>query len=740
MDPGSNVHIVFDRKLLHNFRITKNKMLGQVSGDRKRVLGVGELHVSIGEHSIVLHNVLCMPQNPTCTLSTGALKLLDGFICASHDALAQLHLATPHGINKIFNTRDESMKTINGLDYIPLVILLPTFPDEDFSTVPDPHEHPDGEGYMSANAAEAIIPRRSTRTRRLPIKYRSSPPPHKPSLPIASPLQPIPLVPKEIMIPLPLSQHSSQSSIVSPRFTKPHSSKSPNKPTNSSSPVSSADPPQLPPAIQTILTHLKFGCRNMKNIIKMKTNKSLNNLPPHLRELSHSCPICAKCKQTRIPRNPPIPVNMLKPGQMLQMDFAFMNVKSIRGFSSYLSCDCVHTKYSFTFCTRHKRSPVDIIRWILSTLAKLDKPVNFVRFDEGGELARCEELNKALVEEFNIVMQTTGGYASHLNGITERGHRTTCDSIRTSLYSAGLSDKYWCFALMHSNFINRRWCRINETKTPYEKWHNVVPSFNKLHIFGATIYVHDHTAKKLDPKASTGIYLGYGASTSIIYYLDPLKNTIKRTHNARIDDLQIGGNDLTPGSRLIRNHANMSNIILPSMSLTLTTINSPFNQNNLFSYSVDLPPTGPLGLNMENDSVFGIPVINYMLNDSPFKPGCKKNLQKNAWIVGIHHDEPVTVDRFLEYVAYLRENKIFSFQITLTKRVEPAATNYQLYRTYFDNFRPVASKATIVIPEARYAFQVPSKPATPRTWTDILNSDLKDIWYKAVYERYDKNH
>ena len=62
--------------------------------------------------------------------------------------------------------------------------------------------------------------------------------------------------------------------------------------------------------------------------------------------------------------------------------------------------------------------------------------VNFVRLDEGRELVRSHEINKMLVEEFNIVMQTTAGNASHLNGCTERGHRTDGDMVRLLLYSS----------------------------------------------------------------------------------------------------------------------------------------------------------------------------------------------------------------------------------------------------------------------------------------------------------------
>ena len=179
---------------------------------------------------------------------------------------------------------------------------------------------------------------------------------------------------------------------------------------------------------------------------------------------------------------------------------------------------------------------------------------------------------------------------------------------------------------------------------------------------------------------------------------------------------------------------------LPPNALTVCSIKTPFKYETLFSYIVTLPSRGPLGINLENDKIFGLPIINSMNANSPFKLGCKKILQKNSWIVGIHHDEPITVDRFLEYVEYLRQQGILSVQITLTKRVSPAATNYQTYRSYFDNFRPISAKATVITPETRYAFHTPIKPPTPKSWYDVINGDFKDVWYKAVYERYDKNH
>ena len=100
IDPGPNVHIVFDYKMLHNYRReTIDKSAGQVSGDRKAVAGIGDWHVEFDGFTICLQNFLCMPDSPSCTLSTGALKRSDEFISAAHGAMDHLHLVCPIGIH-----------------------------------------------------------------------------------------------------------------------------------------------------------------------------------------------------------------------------------------------------------------------------------------------------------------------------------------------------------------------------------------------------------------------------------------------------------------------------------------------------------------------------------------------------------------------------------------------------------------------------------------------------------------
>ena len=80
---------------------------------------------------------------------------------------------------------------------------------------------------------------------------------------------------------------------------------------------------------------------------------------------------------------------------------------------------------------------------------------------------------------------------------------------------------------------------------------------------------------------------------------------------------------------------------------------------------------------------------------SCFVKNCKRKLQTNAWIVSIHHEEPITINRFLEYVKYLRNNDILEVQATLMKRM---TDNDRIYTFAKDNFSVPLSFTITVLP------------------------------------------
>ena len=117
---------------------------------------------------------------------------------------------------------------------------------------------------------------------------------------------------------------------------------------------------------------------------------------------------------------------------MLQMDFSFFNAESICEFNSTFVAICSATSYPFGFPSRSKRPIIEILKFLVTTLRNQDKKVAFIRVDEDGELSRSSEFMKTC-HNMNIIVQTTGGYASSLNDKSESPNKTLANITRALL-------------------------------------------------------------------------------------------------------------------------------------------------------------------------------------------------------------------------------------------------------------------------------------------------------------------
>ena len=121
--------------------------------------------------------------------------------------------------------------------------------------------------------------------------------------------------------------------------------------------------------------------------------KGLIEVPQtNIPDLEQPCPICLFNKATKIPRGLTIDTLKFAPRFMLHMDFLFFDVEIIHRFTSAFVAICSATSYPFgvTFI-RQKCSPLDIIKYIVTTLRNQYKTVILIRVDEYGALTRSSE-------------------------------------------------------------------------------------------------------------------------------------------------------------------------------------------------------------------------------------------------------------------------------------------------------------------------------------------------------------
>jgi hypothetical protein len=93
------------------------------------------------------------------------------------------------------------------------------------------------------------------------------------------------------------------------------------------------------------------------------------------------------------------------------------------------------------------------------------------------------------------------------------------------LDNAGVSKKYWPFAVSEAVYLkNRAPTRSVVGKTPYEARHGRKPLLKHLRVFGCSAFVHvsKEKRKKLDYRATPGIFVGNSISTKQYFVYDSL--------------------------------------------------------------------------------------------------------------------------------------------------------------------------------------------------------------------------
>ena len=91
------------------------------------------------------------------------------------------------------------------------------------------------------------------------------------------------------------------------------------------------------------LIHQRFCCVSITRLKIIPRKGLMESIPTNIPDLEDSCPFCLLTKATKPPIVPTIYVFKVYPGFMLQMDFTFFNVESIREFTSTFVATCYST-------------------------------------------------------------------------------------------------------------------------------------------------------------------------------------------------------------------------------------------------------------------------------------------------------------------------------------------------------------------------------------------------------------
>ena len=140
------------------------------------------------------------------------------------------------------------------------------------------------------------------------------------------------------------------------------------------------------------------------------------------------------------------------------------------------------TRKLWLLCTPRKTPPIPTLRHLLTHLRKNNIVVQRVRTDEGGELEHSSEFCRLLHNEFNITLETTGSYASWLNGKAERHIQTISNMLRSSLFYSGLPLNLWCFCLEHQATVYNSIHHTAVQDQPHYLWTGTCTNIDDLRI------------------------------------------------------------------------------------------------------------------------------------------------------------------------------------------------------------------------------------------------------------------
>ena len=123
----------------------------------------------------------------------------------------------------------------------------------------------------------------------------------------------------------------------------------------------------------------------------------------------------------------------------------------------------------------------------------------------------------------NTIVQTTGGYASSLNGKSESPNNTLANITRALLLNSSHKKELWYFSYQYAICLSRQTENRLRGGVPYFLWHGIRPSYKHIKIRGVGVYIINGraTRKNLYDRSHRGYFMGYAATIGVILYWKP---------------------------------------------------------------------------------------------------------------------------------------------------------------------------------------------------------------------------
>lgn len=104
-------------------------MVDQADGSKSPACSTGDWTFWLGNRFVKSKGTFVMPNNPTSTIGCAALKLRDGYVNTFTDQFNFATFIHSDGTKFSFTKENGLLRTINALDYVPLIFFMNSIPD-----------------------------------------------------------------------------------------------------------------------------------------------------------------------------------------------------------------------------------------------------------------------------------------------------------------------------------------------------------------------------------------------------------------------------------------------------------------------------------------------------------------------------------------------------------------------------------------------------------------------------------
>ncbi|PIK49005.1 copia-like retrotransposable element, partial [Apostichopus japonicus] len=236
--------------------------------------------------------------------------------------------------------------------------------------------------------------------------------------------------------------------------------------------------------------HKVMGHCNHKDIIRLKDVVIGMKIEKQSQGEDVSCNVCVEGKFVNT-RNRESDKRANSPLELVHTDLCGpINPIAKDGFKYAMSFTDDYSGLVFVYFLRSKSDSVTAFNQFLADCSPIGR-VRRLRCDNGGEFTSKEFTS--LLREKGIKQEFSSPESPHQNGTAERVQ-----------------------------------------KTPYEAFTGIRPNVGNMHIFGSLCYAYTHDTKKLDPKATQGVFVGYDTKSPAYLVFYPDADKVQRVRLIKI--------------------------------------------------------------------------------------------------------------------------------------------------------------------------------------------------------------